>query len=122
MCYQENVNSLYSLAFTRHQRFWNKDAQNSLRDKIFFFCRISYMQQAFQRWPLNESSLTLRDTKGYENENEYRVTHDLSLDCVGLAEDVANAHDMGINSEFRHYRFASATTTFDILVLGSWWL
>ena len=74
------------------------------------------MQQAFQRWSLNESSLTLRDTKGYENENEYHVTHDSSLDCVGLVEDVANAYDMGINSEFRHYRFASATTTFNILV------
>ena len=37
------------------------------------------------------------------------------VDCVGLAEDVANAYDMGINSEFRHYRFASATATFSIL-------
>ena len=38
MCYQENVNSLYSLAFTRHQRFWNKDAQKdqSARQHLFF--------------------------------------------------------------------------------------
>ena len=44
MCQQENVSSLYSLAFTRQQRFWNKDAQNSLRDNIFFF--LSYFINA----------------------------------------------------------------------------
>ena len=55
----------------------------------------------------------------YSQKNDKRLekckSHDLSLDCVGLAEDVANAYDMGYNSEFRHYRFASATATFNIL-------